>query len=76
MSDMIYLALTTDSTRFISYHLGGSGGVVPIEGVDEGYHSLSHHGRDEEKLAQLALVEKEIVRTWGELLASTQSNRR
>ena len=68
MSEMIYLALTTDSTRFISYHLGGSGGVVPIEGVEEGYHSLSHHGRDEEKLAQLALIEKEIVRTWGELL--------
>jgi hypothetical protein len=68
MSDMIYLALTTDSTRFITYHLGGSGGVVPIEGVDEGYHSLSHHGRDEEKLAQLAMVEKEIIRTWGDLL--------
>src|SRR5690606_8245355 len=68
MSDMIYLALTTDSTRFITYHLGGSGGVVPIEGVEEGYHSLSHHGRDEQKLAQLALVEKEIVRAWGDLL--------
>lgn len=68
MSDMIYLALTTDSTRFISYHLGGSGGVVPIEGVEEGYHSLSHHGRDEHKIAQLTLVEKEIVAAWGALL--------
>jgi hypothetical protein len=68
MSDMIYLALTTDSTRFISYHLGGAGGVVPIEGVEEGYHSLSHHGRDEQKLAQLALVEKQIVLAWGDLL--------
>jgi hypothetical protein len=72
MSDMIYLALTTDSTRFISYHLGGSGGVVPIEGVDEGYHSLSHHGRDEQKLSQLALVEKEIVHAWGEFLRRLQ----
>jgi hypothetical protein len=68
MCDMIYLALTTDSTRFISYHLGGAGGVVPIEGVEEGYHSLSHHGRDEQKLAQLTLVEKEIVRAWGDFL--------
>lgn len=68
MSDMVRLALVTDSTRFVTFHLGGSGGVVPIEGVDEGYHSLSHHGRDEEKLAQLALVESEIVRAWGDFL--------
>lgn len=74
MSDMIHLALTTDSTRFISYHLGGSGGVVPIEGVEEGYHTLSHHGRDEHKLEQLALVEKEIVRAWGDFLRKLQQS--
>jgi hypothetical protein len=68
MSDMVRLALATDSTRFVTLHLGGSGGVVPVEGVDEGYHSLSHHGLDDEKLAQLALVETEIVRAWGDFL--------
>jgi hypothetical protein len=68
MSDMVRLALVTDSTRFVTLHLGGSGGVVPIEGVDEGYHSLSHHGLDEDKLGQLALVETEIVRAWGDFL--------
>ena len=51
MCDVIKLALQTDSTRFITLHLPGGGGVIPIEGVDEGYHSLSHHGMDEEKLA-------------------------
>jgi len=68
MSDMIRLALSTDSTRFISYHLGGSAGVIPLEGVNEAYHSLSHHGKDEDKLAQLAVVEEQIVATWGEFL--------
>jgi hypothetical protein len=68
MSDMVRLALATDSSRFITLHFGGSGGVVPIPGVEEGYHSLSHHGQDEEKLAQLALVETEIVRAWGDFL--------
>ena len=68
MSDMVRLALSTDSARFITMHLGGSGGVVPIEGVDEGYHSLSHHGRDDEKLDQLALVETEIISAWGDFL--------
>lgn len=68
MNDMIRLALSTDSTRFVTYHLGSSGGVVPIEGVDEGYHSLSHHGRDDEKLAQLARIEASIVQAWGDFL--------
>jgi hypothetical protein len=68
MCDMVRLALATDSSRFITLHLGGSGGVVPIEGVEEGYHALSHHGLDDEKLEQLALVEAEIVRAWGDFL--------
>lgn len=72
MSDMVRLALTTDSSRFIAFHLGGSGGVVPLEGVEEGYHSLSHHGQDDEKLAQLSLVEGEILFAWGEFLRSLQ----
>ena len=68
MTDMVRLALQTDSSRFITYHLGGSGGVVPLTGVDEGYHSLSHHGRDEEKLEQLAIVEAAIIAAWGDFL--------
>ncbi len=68
MSDMIRLALSTDSARFITFHLGGSGGVVPIAGVEEGYHSLSHHGMDEEKLEQLALIETAVIAAWGDFL--------
>lgn len=73
MCDVIKLALQTDSTRFVSLHLPAGGGVVPIEGVDEGYHSLSHHGKDEEKLDQLALVEEAIVGQWGEFLRELRS---
>ena len=68
MSDMIRLALETDSTRFVTYHLGGSGGVVPLPGVDEGYHALSHHGLDEGKIDQLAIVEEAIIAAWGDFL--------
>ena len=68
MCDVIRLALETDSTRFVVYHLGGSGGVVPLPGVEEGYHGLSHHGVDEDKLEQLAIVETAIIAAWGEFL--------
>jgi hypothetical protein len=68
MLDVMFLALQTDSTRFITVHLNGEGGAVPIDGVEEGYHSLSHHGLDEDKLEQLTLVETELVRKWGDFL--------
>ncbi len=68
MSDMARLALETDSTRFVTMHMGGGGGVVPVPGVDEGYHSLSHHGRDDDKLSQLARVESEIMKAFGDFL--------
>ncbi len=68
MSDMVRLALSTDSSRFVSLHFGAPGAVPPIEGVDQGYHALSHHGKEEEKLEQLALIESEVVRAWGDFL--------
>lgn len=73
MSDMVRLALQTDSTRFVSYHLGSGSGVVPIEGVGEGYHSLSHHGLDDEKLDQLAIVEGAIISAYGDFLRDLAS---
>jgi hypothetical protein len=65
MHDVMYLALQTDSTRFITLHTNGGGEVVPIEGVEEGYHQLSHHGLDAEKIEQLARIEAAQVAAWG-----------
>ncbi len=73
MCDMIRLALVTDSSRFIVCHFGGGGGVVPIAGVEEGYHALSHHGRDEDKLTQLAIIEQAIIAAWGDFLRSLRA---
>ncbi len=68
MLEISFLALQTDSTRFVTLHMPGNAKVGTLEGVDEGYHSLSHHGRDEEKLEQLAIVEQAVVNEWAEFL--------
>ena len=65
MLDIMLLALQTDSTRFITLHIDGNGGPVPIPGINEGYHSLSHHGLDDDKIDQLTLVESALIETWG-----------
>ncbi|MCS7467197.1 DUF1552 domain-containing protein [Stieleria sp. ICT_E10.1] len=70
MLSLMKLALQTDSTRFITLNLPGGNAKLPIEGVDEGYHTLSHHGRDADKLAQLALIEEQIVGAYGDFLRS------
>ena len=59
MYDMILLALQTDSTRLVTFFKNGINAVPKIAGVSNDYHNLSHHGRDETKLAELAVIELE-----------------
>ncbi len=72
--DIIHMALATDSTRFVTLHITGNN-VQGIEGVDQAYHNLSHHGMDEEKLAQLALVEQGVINQWGHFLRRLKSDK-
>lgn len=65
--DIIHLALATDSTRFVTLHVTGNA-VTGLDGVDESYHGLSHHGMNEEKLRQLAIVEQGMINEWGGFL--------
>lgn len=66
--DVMFLALQTDSTRLITYSVGGSSYVPVLPGVSMNYHDLSHHGQDPEKLKQLAIVEAQQVQLFGEFL--------
>lgn len=72
--DIVHMALATDSTRFVTLHVTGNN-VNGIEGVDESYHTLSHHGMDEEKLAQLALVEQGVVNAWGSFIRKLKADK-
>lgn len=71
--DIIHMALATDSTRFITLHVTGNS-VNGLEGVDESYHGLSHHGMDEEKLRQLSIVERGVINEWGGFLRKLKAD--
>ncbi len=73
MLDIIHMAMVTDSTRFVTLHITGNK-VTGIEGVDESYHGLSHHGRDEEKLRQLAIVEQAVVDEWADFVRKLKTS--
>ncbi|QEG38149.1 DUF1552 domain-containing protein [Roseimaritima ulvae] len=54
--ELIALALQTDSTRVATLEIGGS--FLPQHlGIDKSYHSLSHHGNDEDVVADLVTLE-------------------
>jgi hypothetical protein len=66
--DIMHLALQTDSTRLMTYCVNDSSLVPVLPGVSQNYHNLSHHGQDPEKLKQLAIVEAEYLKLYGEFL--------
>ena len=68
MYDLIFLAFRTDSTRLITF-CGAGGNYVPtLEGVDEDWHNLSHHGKDPKKIEKLALIELEEMKLFADFL--------
>ena len=54
MYELIALALETDSTRVVSFLVPGQGQVFTIDGekLSAGYHGLSHHGNNPDKIAE------------------------
>jgi hypothetical protein len=75
MNDMSRLAFQTDSTRVVTLFLGGqrTPGVNFEDGrAIGGYHNISHHGKDEKKLEQLAEIEVGQMELLGDLLQDLQ----
>lgn len=68
MYDMMHLAIETDSTRFITFYDTGMNAVPYIKGVDTDYHMLSHHAKDPAKIAQLSILETEVMKVFGGFL--------
>lgn len=67
--DVMHLALQNDSSRVITLNQTVHPGVPPVEGVTQGYHNLSHNGRDPDKIAELTLIEIEQVKAFRDFLA-------
>jgi len=79
MSDLVVLALQTDSTRTITYSMGGQSSVPDVEGVTSDWHQLSHHGMNETKIEELKLIELAefgVLRDFLTKLKTSQENGR
>jgi hypothetical protein len=76
MYDLARLAFDTDSTRLITLMLDSvDSPALELSGVNitDGYHNLSHHGRTEDKRAQLKAIDEAHMKLLANLFASLKS---
>jgi hypothetical protein len=76
MYDMARLAFETDSTRFIALLLDSvNSPAITVDGqpTDDGYHNLSHHGKNAKKLAQLEMIDREHMKLLSHLFTDLKS---
>lgn len=62
------LALQTDSTRVITLSLDWIYGAIQVPGATGGWHTLSHHGGNQNKLDPLSRIEMDIVKHLNQFL--------
>ncbi len=79
MYDMARLAFETDSTRFVALLLDSvNSPAITVDGepTSDGYHNLSHHGKNPAKLAQLERIDrghmKQLAQLFGDLKARSE----
>ncbi len=76
MYDLARLAFATDSTRNITLMLDSvNSPAIKVGGknVSDGYHNLSHHGRNAAKLAQLEAIDREHMKLLGGLFGGLKA---
>jgi len=69
MFDLIRLALQTDSTRVVTLSLSTFSVVPHVPGVKSETHSLTHHGNEPEKIAELRKIEEAQLVAFSQLLS-------
>lgn len=60
MNDLLALAFQADLTRISTFMIANEGSNLPYPFLDvrEGHHDLSHHGKDAEKQAKIAKINR------------------
>src|SRR6185437_8667531 len=76
MYDLARLAFETDSTRSITLMLDSVSTPVleiPDVKITDGYHNLSHHGKSEDKRAQLKTIDELHMKIFAKLLSDLRA---
>ncbi len=75
MWDLCTLAIQNDTTRVISFTIPITFRTLLLEGqlMQQGYHALSHHGQDPDKIAGLLAIERRHMRGFARFLSALEA---
>lgn len=57
MFDLLFLAIQADCSRVFTAGFGMHNKVIEIDGITDGYHGITHHGKLPHKLKQLRIID-------------------
>jgi hypothetical protein len=75
MLEVARLAVQTDLTRIVTLYYVGTSKTPSKPGTSYAYHDLSHHGQDQGKLAQLAILERDLLLEWGKFIGRMKESK-
>ncbi len=75
MLEVARLAVQTDLTRIVTLYYVGTSKTPSKPGASFAYHDLSHHGQDSGKIAQLAVLERDLLLEWGRFIGRMKTSR-
>ena len=75
MFDLLHLAIQSDSTRVLTAGFGMHNNVIELDGVTDGYHGVTHHGRRADKLRQLRIIDRFYVEQMARFLEKLKATR-
>jgi len=75
MLEVARLAVQTDLTRIVTLYFVGTSKTPSNPGARFAHHDLSHHGQDDGKLSQLAVLERDLLVEWGGFIQRMKDSR-
>ena len=77
MLDLLVIAFRMDATRISTFVFGNEGSNRSYQeiGISEGHHELSHHGRQEKKIASIAEINKFHASLFGKFVERLRTTR-
>lgn len=75
MLEVARLAVQTDLTRIVTLYYVGTSKTPSKPGASFAYHDLSHHGQDKGKIAQLTVLERDLLLEWGRFIGRMKTSR-
>ena len=75
MFDLLYLAIQSDSSRVFTAGFGMHNHVIELDGVNTGYHGLTHHGQLPERLKQLRIIDAFYIEQMSRFMVKLQNTK-